>query len=181
MLISPTTFFIFRVIAGIILFAGCFYLIKEHLESTKKTVISIIAGVIGFTVIQFAFSKVYVIDSDLLYAESYLFGTMKQQMGNGKNTTFSAGNFNKVKVINTSEFKLVLEEITYTNNANSVSSNGDYVILPHASVEVFLPGNEISYFFNQNIPDAVEAHGSSKTQYWLRLESQAGDNEPMDD
>lgn len=143
MLISPTTFFILRGLAGILLFAGCFYLIKERLESKKKAVLSIVVGVVGFMAVQFTFSKIYLIDKDLLYEEFYLMGSTKQLMGNGKTTTISQNSFNLVKVVNKSDFKLILEEIIYTDNANSVSLNGDYEIPPHDYLEVFLPGNLI--------------------------------------
>lgn len=182
MLLSPTTFLILKGAVGIALFALCFYLIKQRLEQKKKTVVSIIAGIIGFSAIQFTCSKIYIIESDLIYEECYLMGSTKQEMGNGKTISISPSRFDRVTIVNKSEFKLVLEEIIYTDNANSVSSDGDHEVAPHSSSEVFLPGNEISYFFEQNIPDAIEVrNGSSKTQYWLRLESQAGDNEPMDD
>lgn len=182
MLISPTTFLILKGIAGIALFAGCFYLIKQRLDQQKKTVISILAGVISFSAVQFTCSKVYIVERDLMYEECYLMGSTKQEMGNGKTISISPGRFDHVTVINKSEFKLVLEEIIYTDNANSVHSDGDHEVAPHSSFEVFLPSNEITYFFEQNIPDAIEVrNGSSKTQYWLRLESQANDNETMEE
>ncbi len=180
MLISPTTFLIFKGAVGIALFASCFYLIKQRLEQKKKTVISIIAGVIGFSAMQFSCSKVYMVERDLMYEEYYLMGRTKQEMGNGKTITISPGRFDRVTIINKSEFKLVLEEIIYTDHANSVHSDGDHEVSPHSSFEVFLPGNEITYFFEQNIPDALEVRGrSSETKYWLRLESQANDNETI--
>lgn len=182
MLISPTTFLILKGIAAIVLFAGCFYLIKQRLEQKTKTVISIIAGIIGFSAVQFTCSKIYLIERDLMYEECYLIGSTNQEMGNGKTISISPSRFDRVTVVNKSEFKLVLEEIIYTDNANSVHSDGDHEVAPHSSFEVFLPNNEITYFFEQNIPDAIEVrNGSSKTQYWLRLESQAGNNEPIDD
>ncbi|WP_343636699.1 hypothetical protein [Fluviicola sp.] len=181
MLISTTAFLIFKFAAGIALFAICFYLIKQHLEQKKKTVISILAGVIGFSAVQLTCSKVYIIDRDLIYEEYYLMGSTKQALGNGKTISVSPNRFDDVTIINKSEFKLILEEVIYTDNANSVHADGDYEIAPHSAFEVFLPGNEITYFFEQNIPDAIEVrNGSSKTQYWLRLESQSGDNETME-
>ena len=182
MLISPTTFLIIRCLAGIILFALCFYLIKERLESQKKAVIGIVVGVVGFVAVQFAFSKIYLIDKDLIYEECYLMGSTKQQMGNGKTISISPSRFDKVTVINKSEFKLILEEIIYADNAYNANSNGDYEIQPFSAMEVFLPTGEITYFFEQNIPDAVEVRGeSSKTQYWLRLESQADNDDSVDE
>ncbi len=182
MLISPTTYIILKGAVGIILFAACFYLIKDRLESKKKSVLSIVVGVVGFVAMQFAFSKIYVIDRDLIYEEFYLMGSTKQSLGNGKTAQISPDRFDHVTIINKSGFKLVLEEIIYTDNANSMSSDGDYEIRAHSFLEVFLPGNEITYFFNQNIPDAVEVRGgSSKTQYWLRLESQADNDDSADE
>lgn len=182
MLISPTTFLILKGLAGILLFALCFYLIKQRLEQKIKTVLSIVAGVIGFSAVQFTCSKIYIIDRDLIYEECYLIGSTKQEMGNGKTISISPKRFDYVTVVNKSEFKLVLEEIIYTDNITNVSSDGDHELAPHSSFEVFLPNNEITYFFEQNIPDAIEVrNGSSKTQYWLRLESQAEDNEPLDE
>ncbi|WP_341903269.1 hypothetical protein [Fluviicola taffensis] len=178
MLLSPTTFDIIRFGTGIILFAGCFYLIKQRLESKKKTVISIIAGIIGFSAVQFTCSKIYLIDKDLVYEQFYLIGSTKQQLGNGKTISVSSSRWDRANIVNKSEFKLILEEIIYTDNVNNVSANGDYEIVPYSSLEVFLPTNEITYFFEDNIPDAVEVRGeSSKKQYWLRLESEAGNNE----
>jgi hypothetical protein len=182
MLLSPTTYIILKGFAGILLFAISFYLIKDRLESKKKAVVSIVAGAVGFVAIQFAFSKVYIIDKDLIYEESYLMGSTKQSLGNGKTAKISPSNFQQVSVINQSRFKLILEEIIYTDNANSVSSKGDYEIPPHAALEVNLPNNEITYFFDQNIPDAVEVQGgNSKRQYWLRLESQADNDDSMEE
>jgi hypothetical protein len=182
MLISPTTFLIFKGAVGIALFASCFYLIKQRLEQKKKTVISIIAGIIGFSAMQFSASKVYLIERDLMYEEYYLMGRTKQEMGNGKTITISPSRFDKVNIVNKSEFKLILEEIIYADNSNSVSANGDYEIAPYSAKEVFLPSPEITYFFEDNIPDALEVRGrSSETKYWLRLESQANDNETMEE
>ena len=182
MLVSPTTFIILKGLAGIILFAVCFYLIKQRLDSNKKIVVSIVAGLIGFSAMQFAFSKVYTIDYDLVYKEFYLLGSTKQALGNGKTAKISPSNFQQVNVINKSRFKLILEEIIYTDNSNGVSSKGDYEIPAHAFLEVHLPDNEITYFFDQNIPDAVQVSGSnSKRQYWLRLESQAENDDSADE
>jgi hypothetical protein len=181
MLISPTTFLIFKGAVGIALFAICFYLIKQRLEQKKKTIISIVAGVIGFSAMQFSCSKVYIIERDLMYEEYYLMGRTKQEMGNGKTISISPSRFDRVTIVNKSEFKLVLEEIIYTDHVNNVRSDGDHEVAPHSSFEVFLPNNEITYFFEQNIPDAIEVrNGSAKTQYWLRLESQVDDNETME-
>lgn len=181
MILSTTAFFILKITAGIALFALCFYLIKQRLEQKKKTAVSILAGVIGFSAVQLTGSKVYLIDSDLIYEECYLMGSSKQEMGNGKTISVSPSRFDNVTIINKSRFKLVLEEIIYTDNVNSAHSDGDYEVAPHSTLEVFLPHNEITYFFEQNIPDAIEVrNGSSKTQYWLRLESQSGDNETME-
>lgn len=182
MLISPTTFLIFKGAVGIALFASCFYLIKERLEQKKKTIISIVAGIVGFSAMQFSCSKVYIVERDLMYEEYYLMGNTKQEMGNGKTISISPSRFDRVTIVNKSEFKLILEEIFYADNSNSVSANGDYEIAPYSAKEVFLPSPEITYFFEQNIPDAIEVrNGSSKTQYWLRLESQANDNETMEE
>lgn len=181
MLISPTTFLIIKGATGIILFALCFYLIKQRLESKKKTVISIIVGVVGFVAVQFAFSKVYIVERDLLYKEFYLMGSTKQVLDTGKSITVSPSRFDRINVVNKSEFKLLLEEIIYADNASSVSSNGDYEIAPYSALEIFLPNSEITYFFEDNIPDAVEVRGrSSENKYWLRLENQEGDNETME-
>jgi len=182
MLISPATFLIFKSLAGIILFAVCFYLIKQRFETRKKTVISIIAGIIGFSAVQFICSKVYIVDYNLIYEEYYLIGSTKQTLGNGKTISISPSRFDRVIVLNKSAFKLILEEIVYADKASSISSNGDYKIAPYSALEVFLPSSEITYFFEDNIPDAVEVRGeSSKTQYWLRLESEAGNDETMDE
>ncbi len=182
MLISPTTFLIIKGAAGILLFALCFYLIKQRLESKKKTVISMVVGVVGFVAVQFAFSKIYLVERDLLYEEFYLLGSTKQLMDNGKTITISPSRFDRVNVINKSEFKLILEEIIYTDDATSVSANGDHEVAPYSALEVFLPNSEITYFFEDNIPDAVEVRGgSSKTQYWLRLESEEENNETMEE
>ncbi len=181
MLISPTTFLIFKGVTGILLFAVCFYLIKQRLEPKKKTVISIVAGVVGFVSVQFAFSKIYIVEKDLLYEEFYLMGSTKQTLGNGKTISISPSRFDRIIVLNKSAFKLILEEIIYADKASSVSSHGDYEITPYSALEVFLPSSEITYFFEDNIPDAVEFRGgSSKTQYWLRLESESENNEPIE-
>ena len=182
MLISPTTFLIFKGAVGIALFASCFYLIKQRLEQKKKTVISIIAGIIGFSAMQFSCSKVYLIEWTLMYEEYYLMGRTKQEMANGKTISISPGRFDRITIVNKSEFKLVLEEIIYTDNVNSVHSDGDHEVAPYSSFEVFLPNNEITYFFEQNIPDALEVRGrSSETKYWLRLESQADNDDSADE
>ena len=182
MLVSPTTFIIFRGAVAIALFAICFYLIKNRLDTNKKTVISILAGVIGFVALQMVFSKIYIIDSYLAYEEFYLLGSTKQSTGNGKTIKVSPSRFDKVTIINKSGFKLILEEIIYTDNANSVYSDGDYEIPAHDFLEVGLPESQITYFFDQNIPDAVEVQGgSSKKQYWLRLESQADNDDSADE
>lgn len=101
-------------------------------------------------------------------------GSTKQQLSNGKTILVSPTRFDHITVINKSEFKLILEEIIYADNSSTVNSNGDYEIAPNSVLEVFLPTSEITYFFEQNIPDAVEVRGrSSETKYWLRLESEA--------
>ncbi|MGV3610009.1 MAG: hypothetical protein ACO1N0_03600 [Fluviicola sp.] len=182
MLISPTTFIIFKGAVAIALFAICFYLIKDRLESKKKTVLSILVGVVGFVAVQMVFSKIYIIDSYLTYEEFYLIGSTNQALGNGKTIQISPSKFDKVTIVNRSDFKLILEEIIYTDNANSVYSEGDYEIPAHTSLEVGLPESQITYFFDQNIPDAVEVQGgSSKKQYWLRLESQADNDDSADE
>lgn len=133
MVVSPTTFLIIKAVAGIVLFVFCFYLIKQRLEQKKKTVISIIAGVIGFSAVQFTCSKVYIIERDLIYEEYYLMGNTKQEIGNGKMITISPSRFDRINIINKSEFKLILEEVIYANSNSHVNANGDYEIASYSA------------------------------------------------
>jgi hypothetical protein len=112
--------------------------------------------------------KMYVINKELEVEDYRFIGKTEHNVG-AKMQVFEVDR-SKVFVINNSDKELALEEIIYGSRF-SVTENKIYFILPYTSGSFDLPGKEIDFLFNDEIPQEIEQHGSKGrvSKYWLHF------------
>lgn len=167
MIISLTMGIVLAVLAGLILTALLFFLIKS-LKGGPKT-----AGGVGFSlgliggIFLFMSAGRIVVVNDFDDAGTYLvYGSPTYEFSNGYKLNLTMESLEGY-VINNCDLELVLEKVIYSTG---YVMNEDYDILIRPMSITQMPGVSVDYFFGDIPPDEIElSQGSnSATRYWLR-------------
>lgn len=168
MLVTIPLFYVLSMLTGAAGFGTAFFLLRKKVGPGIATLGAIVAGAALYSVFLVTSNRVLVVEESLHVKNYYVFGSFSEQLANGKTIRGTFRN-NRFGVLNRSGKNIVVEEITYkhASNASETTLTGDYLIPAYSYREIFLPQNEITYYFDDTIPEKLQSGYSSESKYWL--------------
>jgi hypothetical protein len=167
MILSMTMGVILAVIAGIVLAALLYYLVRSMKGSQKAGGwIGVSIGLIGAIFLIMSAGRIVVVTSPDDAGSYLVYGSPTYEFSNGYELNLTMESMEGY-VINDSKLELVLEKIIYSTG---YIMNDDYDILIKPMSITKMPGMSVDYYFNDLPPDEIElSQGTdSETRYHLR-------------
>ncbi|MDX2359708.1 MAG: hypothetical protein QNK23_02800 [Crocinitomicaceae bacterium] len=169
MLVSPTNLSIAATIAGVIVFAIVYFIVKrilgEKLGTNGVLITAALAGLIMIIYIKGSAPTVIIIEDGYTINRFESFGEINYELTDGTFATGTVGD-GKTAVINNSSDSLVIETVEYGDG--DFTGNLPRIMLPCSFHNVYI-ADEFNYYFDNEPPEEMLVEeNKTLTVYWLR-------------